>query len=169
MQPLNHQFHLLKSIKAGATNVTFQQHKVTRAERSEVLGKHSGYRGCTLWLTGLSGAGKTTISFALEKTLIQVFFWQYILNSQNLSWAFPPMDSTGTTFVMDCAKISVSASRNAPRTFAVLRKWPNCSVMLEWWCLLHSFLRFVPTERRPGEFIKRLVGINSNNLIDIFG
>jgi adenylylsulfate kinase-like enzyme len=37
-----------------------------------VLGKHSGYRGCTLWFTGLSGAGKTTIAFALEKTLIKV-------------------------------------------------------------------------------------------------
>jgi 3'-phosphoadenosine 5'-phosphosulfate synthase len=54
--------------------VTFQQHKVTREERSDVLGRYPGYRGCTLWFTGLSGAGKTTIAFALEKTLIQVKF-----------------------------------------------------------------------------------------------
>ena len=60
-----------------ATNVTFQQHKVTREDRSNVLGRYSGYRGCTLWFTGLSGAGKTTIAFALEKTLIKV---EIILN-----------------------------------------------------------------------------------------
>jgi 3'-phosphoadenosine 5'-phosphosulfate synthase len=67
-----------------ATNVTFQQHKVTREERSNVLGRHSGYRGCTLWFTGLSGAGKTTIAFALEKTLIQVnIFWLLLSTMQN--------------------------------------------------------------------------------------
>lgn len=43
-----------------------------REERASILGRHEGFRGCTLWFTGLSGAGKTTISFALEKTLIQV-------------------------------------------------------------------------------------------------
>ncbi|KAI6234592.1 Bifunctional 3'-phosphoadenosine 5'-phosphosulfate synthase [Aphelenchoides fujianensis] len=45
-----------------ATNVTFQQHKVGREERTASLGKYPGFRGCTIWLTGLSGAGKTTIS-----------------------------------------------------------------------------------------------------------
>ena len=67
-----------------ATNVTFQQHKVTREERSNVLGRHSGYRGCTLWFTGLSGAGKTTIAFALEKTLIQLGIPAYGLDGDNI-------------------------------------------------------------------------------------
>ena len=61
-----------QSFADAATNVTFQHHKVGREERAAVLGRHEGYRGCTIWFTGLSGAGKTTISFALEKTLIQV-------------------------------------------------------------------------------------------------
>ena len=43
--------------------------QVTRARRGEVLG--SGFRGCTIWFTGLSGAGKTTISFALEEYLVR--------------------------------------------------------------------------------------------------
>ena len=42
---------------------------MTRARRGEVLG--SGFRGCTIWFTGLSGAGKTTISFALEEYLVR--------------------------------------------------------------------------------------------------
>ncbi|TKR77961.1 hypothetical protein L596_018846 [Steinernema carpocapsae] len=55
-----------------ATNVTFQPHKVDRAERSAILGRHRGFRGCTLWLTGLSGAGKTSIAFEAERILVEM-------------------------------------------------------------------------------------------------
>lgn len=68
----------------GSTNVTFQQHKVTREERSQALGRHLGYRGCTIWLTGLSGAGKTTVSFALEKTLTRLGLPAYGLDGDNV-------------------------------------------------------------------------------------
>ncbi|KAI1726416.1 ATP-sulfurylase domain-containing protein [Ditylenchus destructor] len=74
----------LPATSHGATNVTFQQHKVTREERSRALGRHDGYRGCTIWLTGLSGAGKTTISFALEKTLIYLGLPAYSLDGDNV-------------------------------------------------------------------------------------
>ncbi|KAH7700377.1 CRE-PPS-1 protein [Aphelenchoides avenae] len=74
----------LPSFSLGATNVTFQQHKVGREERAFILGRHAGYRGCTLWFTGLSGAGKTTISFALEKTLIQLGIPAYGLDGDNV-------------------------------------------------------------------------------------
>jgi len=74
----------LPSITGSSTNVTFQQHKVTRDERSAILGRHDGYRGCTIWFTGLSGAGKTTISFALEKTLIQLGIPCYGLDGDNV-------------------------------------------------------------------------------------
>lgn len=63
---------LFKDYGFGATNVTFQQHKIGREERAQVLGRYSGFRGCTIWFTGLSGAGKTTVAFAVEKILIQV-------------------------------------------------------------------------------------------------
>ncbi len=45
---------------------------MSREERSTTLGRCPGYRGCTIWFTGLSGAGKTTISFGVEKMLTQV-------------------------------------------------------------------------------------------------
>lgn len=69
---------------SGATNVTFQQHKVGREERAEILGRHSGFRGCTIWLTGLSGAGKTTIAFAVEKILTQLGLPSYGLDGDNV-------------------------------------------------------------------------------------
>lgn len=53
-----------------ATNVTAEKHLVSRSKRGEVLGSRGGFRGCTIWFTGLSGAGKTTISFALEQYLV---------------------------------------------------------------------------------------------------
>ncbi len=39
---------------------------LSRAEREQLL----GYKGCVVWLTGLSAAGKTTIAQALEKSLV---------------------------------------------------------------------------------------------------
>ncbi|KAL3102296.1 hypothetical protein niasHS_003705 [Heterodera schachtii] len=72
------------AIASGATNVTFQQHKVTREERANALGRLPGFRGCTLWFTGLSGAGKTTIAFALEKALVQLGVPAYALDGDNI-------------------------------------------------------------------------------------
>lgn len=51
-----------------ATNVTEQKHHVTREVRGENLGICRGFRGCTVWLTGLSGAGKTSIAFGKQQT-----------------------------------------------------------------------------------------------------
>ena len=48
-----------------------QEHKVNRSTRAAKLGvKGAKFRGCTIWFTGLSGAGKTTVSFALEEYLV---------------------------------------------------------------------------------------------------
>lgn len=35
-----------------ATNVTYQAHHVSRNKRGQVVGTRSGFRGCTVWLTG---------------------------------------------------------------------------------------------------------------------
>jgi len=47
-------------------------------------GKHDGFRGCTIWFTGLSGAGKTTIAFALEATLNDLGIAAYGLDGDNM-------------------------------------------------------------------------------------
>ena len=49
-----------------STNITSVEHKVSRSKRAEALGVSSKFSGCTVWFTGLSGAGKTTLSFAVE-------------------------------------------------------------------------------------------------------
>lgn len=67
-----------------ATNVTEQHHHVSRAKRGQILGHLRGFRGCTVWFTGLSGAGKTAISFELEAYLVQHGIPAYSLDGDNM-------------------------------------------------------------------------------------
>lgn len=67
-----------------ATNVKYQSHHVSRDKRGKMLGQRGGFRGCTIWLTGLSGAGKTTISFALEEYLVSHGIPTYSLDGDNI-------------------------------------------------------------------------------------
>src|SRR3974377_604291 len=50
-----------------ATNITWHEGHVTREARGPLLRQ----KGPTLWFTGLSGSGKSTIAFTLEHALVQ--------------------------------------------------------------------------------------------------
>ena len=50
-----------------ATNVHWHDGEINRPERAQLL----GHGGATLWFTGLSGSGKSTIAVALEQALYQ--------------------------------------------------------------------------------------------------
>ncbi|XP_054238084.1 bifunctional 3'-phosphoadenosine 5'-phosphosulfate synthase 2 [Indicator indicator] len=67
-----------------STNVVYQAHHVSRKKRGQVLGTRAGFRGCTVWLTGLSGAGKTTLGFALEEFLVSHGIPCYSLDGDNV-------------------------------------------------------------------------------------
>ncbi|WP_091013163.1 MULTISPECIES: adenylyl-sulfate kinase [Paenibacillus] len=61
-------------------NIVYHENFVTRADRYE-LNQH---KSCVLWLTGLSGSGKSTISVALEKVLHDRGMRTYVLDGDNL-------------------------------------------------------------------------------------
>ncbi|PSN35865.1 Bifunctional 3'-phosphoadenosine 5'-phosphosulfate synthase [Blattella germanica] len=67
-----------------ATNVTEQKHHVSRDKRGQILGNLRGFRGCTVWFTGLSGAGKTSIAFELEAFLVSRGIPAYGLDGDNI-------------------------------------------------------------------------------------
>ncbi len=63
-----------------ATNITWHEGHVTREERARLLEQ----RGATLWFTGLSGSGKSTIAFTLEHALVQRGRLAYVLDGDNI-------------------------------------------------------------------------------------
>ncbi|XP_048484834.1 bifunctional 3'-phosphoadenosine 5'-phosphosulfate synthase isoform X2 [Plutella xylostella] len=73
----------MKTCAQVATNVVEQKHQVSRAKRSRALGSRA-FRGSTVWFTGLSGAGKTSIAFALEAYLVSKGIPAYGLDGDNI-------------------------------------------------------------------------------------
>ena len=63
-----------------ATNVTWQDGEVSREDRYNILRQ----RGVTIWFTGLSGSGKSTIAVALEQALYQKGKLSYRLDGDNV-------------------------------------------------------------------------------------
>jgi adenylyl-sulfate kinase len=61
-------------------NVTWHAGAVTRADRERV----TGGEGLTVWLTGLSGSGKSTIAVAAEALLLERDRHAYLLDGDNL-------------------------------------------------------------------------------------
>jgi adenylylsulfate kinase len=63
-----------------ATNVYWHEGEVSRSDRNRLLGQ----KGATLWFTGLSGSGKSTVAVALEQVLFQRGKLTYRLDGDNV-------------------------------------------------------------------------------------
>ena len=65
---------------AKSKNIFWTEGKITAGARA----MRSGHRGAVIWLTGLSGAGKSTIAQALERELFQRAMHTYVLDGDNI-------------------------------------------------------------------------------------
>jgi adenylylsulfate kinase len=63
-----------------ANNIIWHQHDVDKARRAEAKKQ----KPCVLWLTGLSGSGKSTIANLLEKKLAEHGKHTYLLDGDNV-------------------------------------------------------------------------------------
>ncbi len=63
-----------------ATNVHWHEGDITRDHRAKIL----GHRGATLWFTGLSGSGKSTVAVELEGMLNEMGVLAYRLDGDNV-------------------------------------------------------------------------------------
>ena len=63
-----------------AENITFHPSKLSRDERWSALGTG----GATIWITGLSGSGKSTIATAVEHSLVSGGRAAFMLDGDNL-------------------------------------------------------------------------------------
>lgn len=62
------------------TNVTWHEHRVSRADRERI----NGHRGCVLWFTGLSGSGKSTLANVLDHLLTERGVRTAVLDGDNV-------------------------------------------------------------------------------------
>jgi bifunctional enzyme CysN/CysC len=65
---------------AKSKNIFWTEEKITAPERA----LRTGHRGAVIWLTGLSGAGKSTIAQSLERDLFQRGMNTYVLDGDNI-------------------------------------------------------------------------------------
>lgn len=63
-----------------ATNIVWHQHEVDKMRRAQAKKQ----KPCVIWLTGLSGSGKSTIANLLEKKLAEVNKHTYLLDGDNV-------------------------------------------------------------------------------------
>ncbi len=61
-------------------NVTWHSNNLSKEERHASL----GYTGATIWFTGLSGSGKSSIASATEKLIVASGLPSYLLDGDNL-------------------------------------------------------------------------------------
>ncbi|HKE11469.1 MAG TPA: adenylyl-sulfate kinase [Myxococcota bacterium] len=63
-----------------SSHITWQAGHVTRIDRARNLRQ----RGVTVWLTGLSGSGKSTVAIGVEKRLVETGHAPYVLDGDNI-------------------------------------------------------------------------------------
>lgn len=82
--------------KQVATNITWHEGHVDRAQRYNLLKQN----GATIWFTGLSGSGKSTVAYTVEHALIERGRLAYVLDGDNIrhglnkNLGFSPEDRT---------------------------------------------------------------------------
>jgi adenylyl-sulfate kinase len=123
-------------------NITTQEHKITKVDRL----KMNGHLARCIWLTGLSGSGKSTIASHLEEILFANGIHSYILDGDNLRHGL----NADLTFSID------DRSENIRRTAQVAKLMNDAGLVVI--CALIS-----PTKRdrdfarslfAPSEFIE---------------
>ena len=83
-------------IEQKATNIFWHQGAITLSDRERL----NGHRGFTVWFTGLSASGKSTLAVATEQGLYERGYHTYILDGDNVrhglnkNLGFSPEDRT---------------------------------------------------------------------------
>jgi len=79
-----------------SSNITWSHSAVDRQKRKQLL----GHGAATLWFTGLSGSGKSTVAVEVERSLVERGITAYVLDGDNVrhglnsNLGFSPDDRT---------------------------------------------------------------------------
>lgn len=65
---------------SASTNITWHGAEASAQLRAQAMGQ----TGCVVWLTGLSGSGKSTVAHRVERLLLEQGLAAYVLDGDNL-------------------------------------------------------------------------------------
>jgi len=85
------------------THITYHAGTVTQEERGKLLKQ----KGCTIWFTGLSGSGKSTVAVALEQVLVNNGHAAYVLDGDNIRFGL----NAGPKILMDTRGYSEASAK----------------------------------------------------------
>lgn len=72
--------HGVLSTVGNSTNIKWHECSIGKNEKQSLLKQ----KGCVIWITGLSGSGKSTVACALSQSLYQMGKLAYILDGDNV-------------------------------------------------------------------------------------
>ncbi len=106
--------------KKESRHVIWHEHKVSIESRVKI----KGHKPCLIWLTGLSGAGKSTIANGVEEVLNKMMIHTYLLDGDNIrhglnnDLGFSPKDrKENIRRISEVAKLFVDAGLIAIASF----------------------------------------------------
>ncbi|WP_126463544.1 adenylyl-sulfate kinase [Sulfuritortus calidifontis] len=67
-------------IQKSQKNITWHSAKINQEIRQSLI----GHKAVTIWLTGLSASGKSSIAFELERCLLNARYMAYVLDGDNV-------------------------------------------------------------------------------------
>ncbi|KAJ9052481.1 Adenylyl-sulfate kinase, variant 2 [Entomophthora muscae] len=77
---INSKVGWIRGMATKSSNITWDSGNVSRNERENLVRQ----KGATIWMTGLSGSGKSAIAGALERELLQRGVFTYRLDGDNV-------------------------------------------------------------------------------------
>ncbi|CDY39470.1 BnaC03g60800D [Brassica napus] len=77
---LSAQASLTADVPALSDNIVWHESSICRCDRQQLLQQ----KGCVIWITGLSGSGKSTVACALSKALFERGKLTYTLDGDNV-------------------------------------------------------------------------------------
>jgi adenylylsulfate kinase len=146
---------------AGPVDVVWHEPSVTRAEREAL----NGHRGCVVWLTGLSGAGKSTIANELDRRLHARGVHSYLLDGDNVRHGLnaPPRavaelhgEAFGSRFGLGFSPMD--REENIRRIGAVARLFAEAGVV--------AITAFISPYRRDRDRVRRTLA--AGDFVEVF-
>jgi adenylylsulfate kinase len=128
------------------SNVFWDNGQISQVDRNNLIGQ----KGVTIWFTGLSGSGKSTISAALEKELFRRQKLSYRLDGDNIRLGINK----------DLGFSARDRTENIRRIGEISKLFVDCGII--------SLSSFISPYRRDRDWVRELHAQSNMGFIEVF-